>query len=280
MIKGWDIGVATMKKGELSRFTIRSEYAYGDSGSPPKIPGGATLVFEVELYQWKGEDLTVEKDGGITRSIVQKGEGFMSPNEGAWVKIQLSGKYDETTFDDRTVEFTLGEGEEKNIPTGVEKAVEKFTKLEKSIINLEQKYGFGSTGNAALGVPANTKIQYTIQLLDFEKVKEVWEMDQEEKIDQAKVCKEKGTNFFKDGKYQFAIKQYSKVTDLVSYDSGLDDEKKQENHKLKRDAELNLALCFLKVDDFIKAKEHSTTAIEADPSNVKGYFRRGQVRLQ
>ena len=38
-----------MTRGELSVFTIRSEYAYGSTGSPPKIPGGATLVFEVEV---------------------------------------------------------------------------------------------------------------------------------------------------------------------------------------------------------------------------------------
>ena len=31
----------------------RADYAYGDSGSPPKIPGGATLDFEVELLSWK-----------------------------------------------------------------------------------------------------------------------------------------------------------------------------------------------------------------------------------
>lgn len=46
-------GVATMKLGEKAMFTIRADYGYGDSGSPPKIPGGATLMFEVELLSWK-----------------------------------------------------------------------------------------------------------------------------------------------------------------------------------------------------------------------------------
>jgi hypothetical protein len=36
-----------MKKGETAVLTCRADYAYGDSGSPPKIPGGATLQFEV-----------------------------------------------------------------------------------------------------------------------------------------------------------------------------------------------------------------------------------------
>ncbi len=51
MIKGWDKGVATMKKGEKAVLTCRADYAYGDSGSPPKIPGGATLNFEVLRYE-------------------------------------------------------------------------------------------------------------------------------------------------------------------------------------------------------------------------------------
>lgn len=56
VIKGWDAGVATMKKGELARFRIRSDFAYGTAGSPPKIPADATLVFDVELFGWKQEE--------------------------------------------------------------------------------------------------------------------------------------------------------------------------------------------------------------------------------
>lgn len=48
VIKGWDVGVATMKKGEKAILTCSAEYAYGSRGSPPKIPGGATLNFEVQ----------------------------------------------------------------------------------------------------------------------------------------------------------------------------------------------------------------------------------------
>ena len=52
VIKGWDKGVATMQKGEKAELFCRADYAYGESGSPPKIPGGATLKFEVELLSW------------------------------------------------------------------------------------------------------------------------------------------------------------------------------------------------------------------------------------
>ena len=49
VIKCWTEGVAKMKEGEVAQLVCPSDIAYGDHGRPPSIPGGATLVFEVEL---------------------------------------------------------------------------------------------------------------------------------------------------------------------------------------------------------------------------------------
>lgn len=53
VIKAWEVAVKTMKVGELARITCKPDYAYGKAGSPPEIPGDATLVFEVELLACK-----------------------------------------------------------------------------------------------------------------------------------------------------------------------------------------------------------------------------------
>jgi FKBP-type peptidyl-prolyl cis-trans isomerase FkpA len=55
VIKCWTLGVAKMKVGEKAQLVCPSDVAYGDSGHPPTIPGGATLVFTVELHSIKGK---------------------------------------------------------------------------------------------------------------------------------------------------------------------------------------------------------------------------------
>jgi peptidylprolyl isomerase len=49
VIKGWDVGFASMKKGEKALLKCRADYAYGDSPPGAGIPPGATLNFDVEL---------------------------------------------------------------------------------------------------------------------------------------------------------------------------------------------------------------------------------------
>ena len=54
VIRCWDLAFAAMTVGAKAVITCASKYAYGDSGSPPKIPGGATLKFDVELVSFTG----------------------------------------------------------------------------------------------------------------------------------------------------------------------------------------------------------------------------------
>ncbi len=51
LIKGWQIAIPLMNEGSHWRLWIPSDLAYGDRGAGGDIPGGATLIFEVELLE-------------------------------------------------------------------------------------------------------------------------------------------------------------------------------------------------------------------------------------
>lgn len=53
VIQGWDVGVMSMNMGEKCVLACRADYAYGETGLPPKVPESAALLFEVELFSWK-----------------------------------------------------------------------------------------------------------------------------------------------------------------------------------------------------------------------------------
>lgn len=53
VVPGWTEGLQLMPKGSKYKFYIKSDLGYGNQGNPPTIPGGATLIFEIELLDIK-----------------------------------------------------------------------------------------------------------------------------------------------------------------------------------------------------------------------------------
>lgn len=53
VIKGWDEGVISMKKGGRRTLYVPAALGYGDQGAGGDIPPGADLIFDVELLDLK-----------------------------------------------------------------------------------------------------------------------------------------------------------------------------------------------------------------------------------
>ncbi|KAH0521191.1 Peptidyl-prolyl cis-trans isomerase FKBP4 [Microtus ochrogaster] len=279
VIKAWDIAVVTMKVGEVCHITCKPEYAYGSAGSPPKIPPNSTLIFEVELFEFRGEDLTEDEDGGIIRRIRTRGEGYARPNDGAMVEVALEGYCNDQLFDQRELCFEVGEGESLDLPYGLETAIQRMEKGEHSIVYLKPSYAFGSVGKEKFQIPPHADLRYEVHLKSFEKAKESWEMNSEEKLEQSNIVKERGTVYFKEGKYKQAVLQYKKIVSWLEYESSFSGEEKQKVHALRLASHLNLAMCHLKLQAFSAAIESCNKALELDSNNEKGLFRRGEAHL-
>lgn len=97
VIRGWDVGMRTMKKGEKSILRAKHHYAYGEEGSPPKIPPCATLDFEVELFRWKekvkdADDMTPEERSAFAMKQKELGtEAFKAQDWNAAAEFYAEG---------------------------------------------------------------------------------------------------------------------------------------------------------------------------------------------
>ncbi|XP_010247135.1 PREDICTED: peptidyl-prolyl cis-trans isomerase FKBP62-like isoform X2 [Nelumbo nucifera] len=188
VIKGWDQGIKTMKKGENAIFTIPPDLAYGASGSPPTIPPNATLQFDVELLSWSSvKDIC--KDGGIFKKILTEGEKWENPKDPDEVFVKYEAKLEGGAVVSKSdgVEFTVKTG---FFCPALAKAVKTMKKGEKVLLTVKPQYAFGEKGRPACGdegaIPPNSVLQITLELVSW---KTVTEITDDKKV-QKKILKE------------------------------------------------------------------------------------------
>ncbi|KAG5406565.1 hypothetical protein IGI04_012684 [Brassica rapa subsp. trilocularis] len=274
-----------------SNLLINATDGFGEKGKPASggeaaVPPNATLEIELELVSWKTVS-EVTDDNKVIKKILKEGEGYERPNEGAVVKVKLIGK-----LGDGTVFLKKGHGEgeepfefktdEEQVIDGLDKAVLKMKKGEVALVTIDPEYAFGSTESKQelAVVPPNSTLYYEVDLVSFDKERESWDMNTEEKIEAAGKKKEEGNAKFKAGKYALASKRYEKAVKYIEYDSSFSEEEKKQAKALKVACNLNDAACKLKLEEYRQAEKLCTKVLELESTNVKALYRRAQAYME
>ncbi|KAK4492181.1 hypothetical protein RD792_002979 [Penstemon davidsonii] len=319
---GLSKAVKTMKKGEKVLLTVKPQYGFGEKGKPASgaegaVPPNATLDISLELLSWKTVS-NVTDDKKVVKKILKEGEGYEKPNEGAIVKLKLIGKLqDGTVFikkgyadgEDDLFEFKT---DEEQVIEGLDRAVLTMKKGEVALLIIASEYAFGSseTQQELATIPPNSTVYYDVELISFDKEKESWDMNTEEKIEAAGKKKEEGNALFKAGKYVRASKRYEKVNSsegllfpftfnvtypvcqggsceefpiqaakYIEYDTSFSEDEKKQSKALKVTCNLNNAACKLKLKDYKQAEKLCTKVLELESTNVKALYRRSQAYM-
>lgn len=281
VIRGFELAVMSMRPQERAIIKLKPEYAFGRAGAPPKVPRDTPVIFDTFIKSVECPELSGRKDGSILKKTLERGKGWTQPNEGCMVKIYIKGMFGDTVFQDREVIFPFGEGPSRDyqVPKFVEELLDYWKMGERARLSLKSEFAFGAEGNRELGIPPNTDLVYDIKMIHFERVKDIWEMNNSEKMDQCDAFKEKGNFYFKREEYALALKFYERMLDYVEYDLCMHGEEEKRRHRIMVNGYLNKANVCLKLGKNLEARRMCDKVIDFDNTNVKAYFRRGQSYL-
>lgn len=283
VIKGWDKGVATMKKGERANLKCAPEYAYGAGGSPPTIPANATLNFDVELFDWtKSEDISANKDKSVTKSTTIEGQGYEKPDyeTACVVDVAVMDRDCEVDGDKAQVLATKADWDvvigDTELPTGLETMLKSMKKGEVSYVAIKKVTVSCPELSEALKADGSTQ-HLRVAMKDFVKVK-TYEIQGQARVDEGAKRKDQGNGYFKTQNWAKAIQKYTRGLEFVESEYDLSDEEKAAAAKIKIATWGNLSQCLINNNQTKEALTYCDKVLTEDPKNEKALFRRGKAR--
>mmetsp|Transcript_69165 Transcript_69165/g.80639 ORF Transcript_69165/g.80639 Transcript_69165/m.80639 type:complete len:439 (+) Transcript_69165:63-1379(+) len=285
VIKGWDQGVATMRKGERAILRCLPEYAYGAAGSPPTIPANATLNFEVEVKDWtKCEDISETRDKSLLKRVHSDGRNWETAEYESLVKADVKivrgiSSADEeevrgdVLFERENWEIVIGE---TLLPYGLERALCSMKEGEEATVTVDGRHvvaepSFGITE------PKGEGVTFAIKIHSLHKVK-TWTYRGMEKVTEGAKRKDAGNEHFKKGEWAAAEKKYRRCLEFVDATHDFTtEEEKQAATVVKLAALNNLAQVLINVKRYQDAIIECNKVLTTDGGNAKALFRRGKA---
>lgn len=280
VIRGWDEGVATMQVGEKAVLKCSPEYGYGKAGSPPKIPANATLLFEVELFDWTcEEDISDNKDKSIMKNLAVEGVDYERPGYESTVKIDLrvySGTQEKGVLLWERVgwEFVVGD---TPIPPHLETCLSSMRKKEAASFRVA---GHCITESCeAFNIAADGReLTYVVELHELATVK-TWNFQGQARLDEGERRRQQGNDAFRAGNLDVAERKYRRALEFVEIDSGLGDkdEEKAAASKARVAVWGNLSQVLLNKRQYKECVRYCDKVLDVEPQNTKALYRRAKA---
>ena len=176
VIAGWDEGIALLHVGDKAVLTIPSKLGYGEQGTQG-IPGGATLIFDVELVDVKegikpwnvtSTDIKTTKTG-LQYIVVEKNPDPAAKRveNGQTVSVHYTGFLKGNKVFDSSIErgnpitFPLGQG---RVIRGWEEGISLMNVGDKYRLIIPPSLGYGEKGAGGV-IPPNATLYFDVEVV-------------------------------------------------------------------------------------------------------------------
>ncbi|MCZ2141278.1 MAG: FKBP-type peptidyl-prolyl cis-trans isomerase [Bacteroidia bacterium] len=175
VIKGWDEGIALLHVGDKATLTIPSKLGYGEQGTQG-IPGGATLIFDVELIAvsegikpWDVKNTNVQTtSSGLQYIVVEKSSNPIKAETGKTVYVHYTGFLKGNKVFDSSIErgtpisFPLGQG---RVIKGWDEGIALMHVGDKYRLIIPPSLGYGERGAGGV-IPPNATLYFDVELVN------------------------------------------------------------------------------------------------------------------
>ncbi|XP_055338561.1 uncharacterized protein LOC129588390 [Paramacrobiotus metropolitanus] len=242
-------------------------------------------------------------DKTFKKQMLRKGVGLICPRDGSVCRVRIdpSGTTTEEFLSERSLHLRAGLSGVAEIVIG-ESDTELDDMLDKILQHMKpeelSRFSFQihtkektAVQPALTGSSPVSAVEVQIELMSFQEVPELWELNPAQLVDSAKHHKERGVGWFKSGQTMYALRRFARAMRalLVIDQEALDNLAKEnsgarellgEFRSLICSLYLNIAAIQLQSSSYKSVVDNCTKALKFDPQNVKAYYRRGTAHAR
>lgn len=293
-IRGLELAVQTMRRGETAEFVIAPEHAYGVDGGGERVPSNAAVRFVVCLKDWDDRiDVSVAGDGSIMKTVSTEKQWDESERCTMDGRVRIAykayaGSSDEPFETHTALEFIIGDDA---VWMALERCALNLARGETALFecavepHLFEEFPESDTGflQRARTTPPTSMVRFEVTMHNFENMPTPFQLKDSpaELLEIGAFYKARGTALYQRGRIARASKVFCAGVPFVRGDveSGGGGGVKSGAHLLQAMQELFVALhlneaaCALKLGDRADLERTCGEVLKREPANTKALLR-------